>query len=60
MHLVLRLRGGGNEPSFIKATNLTTGEKETIRYYEGMTITELKNKILQGSNGNVILFLSGK
>ena len=43
LHLVLRLRGGG--PSGIQATNITTGQKKTIEYSEGMTITEVKNKI---------------
>jgi hypothetical protein len=44
LHLVLRLRGGGG-PNTIKVTNITTGEKKSYEYDEGMTIAELKNKI---------------
>jgi hypothetical protein len=42
LHLVLRLRGGGGS---VSATNITTGEKKSYEYWEGMTIAELKNKI---------------
>jgi hypothetical protein len=42
MQLVLRLRGGGGS---ILATNITTGEKKSYQYCEGMKIAELKNKI---------------
>jgi hypothetical protein len=41
--LVLRLRGGGG--ILLSATNITTGEKKSYEYWEGMTIAELKNKI---------------
>lgn len=57
MHLVLRLRGGG---SSIEILNITTGQKKAIEYEEGMTISELKNKIKVLFPGKIILFLSGK
>lgn len=57
LHLVLRLRGGGGN---IYVTEISTKKEKSIEYWEGMTIKEVKNKIIESFPGKIILYLSDK